>query len=195
MAVHSRPYIVQPLRELVRRGRDILRNEGLAELISRAWLFLHKPLFYYVSYYIYENNPEALPEVSKPEGLSFKVTRESGLVRYEAYLNGNLAGWSFVALNRSAQKRTDRIPVEVDFAGGQVWVGNTRTFLRYRRRGICTYMKYIVFKEYPRVKWVITKGNRDQQRVHERLGSKIVGEGRYLGLLCWEFRHESNFCS
>ena len=180
---------------LYQRAKGILRNEGLAELISRAWLFLHKPFFYYVSYYIYENNPEALPEIPKPEGLSLKVIRESGLVRYEAYLNGNLVGWHFVALNESTRKRIDRVPVEVDFEGGQVWVGNARTFPRYRRRGIYAYIQYRVFREYPRAKWTITKGNLSPQRVQEGLGSKIVGEGRYLGLLCWEFRRESNSCS
>jgi hypothetical protein len=179
-------YLIQ-LGDLIRRGRDILRNEGFAELISRSWLFLHKPFFYYVSYYVYENNPEALPEIMKPEGLSVKVIQDNGLVRHDAYLYGSLAGGVSVGLNEKAKKRIDGVPVQVDFGGGQVWLGNARTFLRYRKKGIYAYIHYRVFREYPRARWIISKGNLTPQRLQARLGSAIVEEGRYLRLLCWEF--------
>ena len=47
---------------LFRKGKDILRDEGVIAFIKRTFLFLIRPLFRRETYYIYEKDLNGLDE-------------------------------------------------------------------------------------------------------------------------------------
>lgn len=65
---------------------------------------------------------------------------ESGAVAFCAHVDRVLAHIAWVALDADAKRSFDVLPYAVDFANGEGCSGGSRTFPRYRGRGIYRYV-------------------------------------------------------
>lgn len=178
-------------RTLFSRGKNILENEGLAELISRAWLFLHKPFFCYGKYYLYEKVLREDTMVVKPTGTHLRISEGKDTVSFEVFSEGVLAHITKVALTwKGREPSGDTLPYLVDFTRGEACSGGSRTFRRFRGRGFYYYayselFHYLYTKGFKVDKFTVRKSNAASIHTLEKLLPDKKAEYRYLKILKW----------
>jgi hypothetical protein len=144
-------------------------------------------LFSYNTYYIYENNLDSIPDIPLPVEATLRIVEEDGLTTFRLYVKGELAHVSYVSFNPQSQLRIDEIPMKVNYGECEVCTGGSRTFPRFRRKGLYTYAYSQIYKylkgEASKVKFTIRSNNTIPQKAQLKLGSLKIGEGKYLKIL------------
>ena len=160
---------------LLKRGKDILRQEGLRALIKRGFLWSSSSFFTYRNYYMYEEKMSDAAEIeftpkienyllkviSTPEqvceliaeGFDFgsyiddinKVLRK-GVIVFCAFVERELAHITYVALTEEAKNGYGERPFVVDFLHNEVCSGGSETDPKYRRKGIHVYAYSRIFQ-------------------------------------------------
>ncbi|MDY6917883.1 MAG: hypothetical protein SVP26_08080 [Chloroflexota bacterium] len=115
---------------------------------------------------------------------------DSGAMAFCVFVGQELGSIAWVALDQKAKDSFNEPPVEVDFAGGEAWVGGYWTSPKHRRMGLHLYnitrtVEYPLERGFHTERYVIEKKNNPSQTAEARFGSEVYAEGRYLRVLWW----------
>lgn len=158
---------------LFRKGKTILREEGLASFIKTVVLFLRSSFsFAYRTYYIYENTlggsqfePKiqdvTLKIVSTPQQLNelvasgftfpswdvdaLKEKASRGAISFCVFVEQNLAHITWIALSEGAKNCVDPFPLKIDWQN-EAWSGSSRTGQNYQGMGLFSYAYTEIFR-------------------------------------------------
>jgi len=127
--------------------------------------------------------------------LNVRERLDKGAVAFCTFVGQELVHMGWAAMTQQAKDTLPEPPYKVDFSnkegcGAAIW-----TNPKYRRMGLRTYN---LFKRYEfllnngRVisRSAIAKRNTASQKGHEKFGTRIYAEGRYLRILWWTFWKE-----
>ena len=193
------------IKDIVRRGKQILREEGFLPLLKR--------LFTYKTVYIYENTLHGPSIACKVNNLALKIITCSeelvrllsegfdfslypmsiqqckerlnrGAILFCAFISKELAHGSWVAMNRRAYRDFYSFTINRRHTA---CIGGTITVPKYQRKGINVYVHSEIFR-YLRKKGAskamleIHNDNIAAQNSQRKLGSYVWGEGHHLRL-------------
>lgn len=161
------------INDFVIRGKYVLLNYGIRELISQLYAFLISIFYIRGVYYIYEKNLTKeenyfffQPMIKNVEikiistlkeleelvlnGYDFKwIIADSkikkGAIAFCALTNKELIHVTWVALNEIVKKEIDYIPIEVKFEAKEVCSGNSFTEPKFRGKGLLGYVYIFIF--------------------------------------------------
>lgn len=173
--------------ELLRRARGILEKEGWWELIKRMWLWLHQSVIDFGRYYVYENDFSNLPSLP-PNRHPIFIFQDRDKITIKGYTDGSLAHVSYVCLVEKLQRELDKVPIKVNYLNGECFTGGSRTFPKFRRRGLYTNVYSLMFhylkhEGYKRCLFTVGRNNIPPQKAQVVLGSRIIGGGTYINIL------------
>ena len=161
-------------------------------IINRIRTAIGKHLCSYVSCYLLEKDlshkAEPLPDIP---GFTLRIRQSGSLVSFDVFhVSGDLAHTTKVALKEEAKKEIDDLPYLVHFEEGEVYSGASLTYPKYRRRGLYSYTRSHVFWclsdwGYKIDRFNVRKSNAVSLHTLQKLGTVIVGEGRYVKVLGW----------
>ncbi len=208
------------LGELYQRAKNIQRREGWGPLVLRGAAFVQGLFFRYGRYYVYEKEVD-LTALARPTddfelkivsnleewrnltaqgyeaGVPSVVSRlEKGAIGFCLFHKRKFASVTWVAPVPEAKREIDYVPFSVDFAAGEVCTGGSFTCPPYRGRGLLhqTYgylLPYVAGKGVRKCKFSISIYNRSSLTAHAKFSPKMVGRGRYLKVLGWEYWRET----
>ena len=198
---------INRIRELFRRGKQILHNECFLSLFK--WLS-----FTYETVYIYENTlhgssiackvdnlrlrlityPEELDQLLakgfnfSPYEMSIQQCKERlsrGAIFFCAFVGKELAHGSWIGMSRRSHGDFYAFPMDY---GHTACIGGTMTVPKYRRKGINVYVyseifRYIREKGLSKAVLEIHKDTIAAQSSQAKLGSYVWGTGHHLRLL------------
>jgi len=136
------------------------------------------------------------------EGLEFRLyvlnARErldKGAVAFCVFVGRELAHMGWAAMTEEAKASMAEPPNKVDFAGGEVCTGGTRTNPKYRGMGLAAYVYLKRFQFLRERNKLIARAcantnNIASHRMHAKFGPKRYAEARYLKILWWKFWKE-----
>jgi hypothetical protein len=160
---------VDRVRLLVRRGTDILREEGLGTLAGRSLEYATASLFQAGTYYLYEhrieerNEADFLPRI---KDFTFRIVRtneeadelaaatgsdfrrrfvrarrclDSGAIAFCVFVGERIVHIGYVGLTEEAKRTVDPLPYRVDFSRKEACTGGTVTVPEYRGKGLMAY--------------------------------------------------------
>lgn len=157
------------VRLLVRRGTDILREEGLGTLAGRCLEYARPLLLEVGSYYLYEHTMEERDEADflpRIKDFTFKIVRtneeadelaaatgadfrrrfigarrclDGGAVAFCVFVGERIAHIGYVGITEKAKRTFDPLPYRVDFSRKEACTGGTVTVPEYRGKGLMAY--------------------------------------------------------
>jgi hypothetical protein len=213
------------LRDLYGRGAYIVRTEGYGRLVKDGFDFLSRRIFVCETYYLHEHSLRELSEAAfMPRFSDFEVyvisnlsqvqelasrgldprdfsadtlaRLEKGAVALCVVVNGELAHVGWFAKTLEAKEACDKLPLRIDFKGGQCWTGGTRTLSKFEGKGLMTYG---YFKRFQLLREMGMKTSRNavkvdntaSLKVHAKFGPKIYAKARYLRILGFRYWKET----
>jgi GNAT superfamily N-acetyltransferase len=201
-----------------RRGKQVLHEEGVISFLEHALSFFLTLLFVYSVRYVYEyklddsrdirlfacpvNNialrtASCIEEFDEllAEGLDLswydlgaQQCRErlsEGTILFCALVDGDCAHISWIQTRSKNHGGVYSFPIDY---GREAAVGGTMTSPKYRRKGICSYVYYEIFrylkeKDYSKAVFETHKYNILAHRFHKKLRSKVLSRVSSLTLL------------
>jgi hypothetical protein len=161
---------------IVKRSIDILKTEGLKNLLSHSLDYLATKLFKREYFYVYQHTikvregSQYMPKLNdfdfrivssnaeadilaKEMGDDFRsrIIRASerlnkGAVAFVVYIQREFAYIGWAALTEEAKYAIDPRPCKADFANKQAYTGGSFTSPRYRGKGLMTYVYFRIFE-------------------------------------------------
>ena len=127
---------------------------------------------------------------------NFERNIEMGALPFCAFVGLELAHVTWIAQSEEAKRCVDYLPFKVNFQAGEVCSGASFTNPQYRGRGLLSYVHSFIFpylskEEFLKYKFTINKKNITSQKAHAKFNPVVIGEGRYLKILWWEFWKEN----
>ena len=154
---------------LVRKAKDIARNEGLLSVAGHGLFYMSRCLFAYVRCYLYElmladlDETDFVPRLENLTCITVRSNEEAdgvaatigsdfrrqfinarrcldrGAIAYCIFHGGEIAYIGWVGTSEEAQKSMGQPPYRVDFAGGEAFTGGVWTDARHRRMGLAAF--------------------------------------------------------
>jgi GNAT superfamily N-acetyltransferase len=213
--------IPRALRGHVREAHALIKEEGLGSYVRKAPVYLSRLLYRHQEHYIWRSDtldlsgsfvpriedydfklisqPEELDELlaaglSIDSAFSLKDARmllREHLVVFLVFVHGELASWSWAAMEEKTRYPGYHPPRKVDFVR-EAYVLRAFTLPRYRGLGLHTYgslkrLEYLKEKGKSGAILVTLKDNEPIMRVQEKLGSRVCGEMNLFRMLLCEF--------
>jgi len=211
---------------LLLRAKDIYRMEGLISLLRTSFDYVRRRVFEYRSYYLYEiptgelDEADFLPQIGnfmfkvissneeadelaasfgfdlRQRFIDAKKRLDKGAIAFCIFVGKEFANIGWVSLSEEAKKTLDPLPLKVDFAANEAYVGAVETSPKYRNNRL---MKYGSFKrrQFLRTKGIrllrsaVAESNTAPKRVNVRLGGRIYAKARYVKILWWNYWKEN----
>ena len=160
------------LETLYKRGKYILRNQGMAAFFKQGFSFVTNRFLGYGTYYLYEKDLtpgsieiEVSPKVdctarviSSPDefdellregydvkAMNFRPALQKGALAFCLFVGRALASVTWVALSEEAKEHIDYLPFKVNFQAGEVCSGASYTDPTYRGKGLLAYTYSYIF--------------------------------------------------
>ncbi len=103
-----------------------------------------------------------------------------------------LAHITWIAMNQKAKDIIDNLPYRVDFSTNEVCSGDIITSLKYRRKGLAAFAKYIAIQYLNQRGKIILRSSVNSDNIaslklHAKLGAIKYAKARYLRILGFRF--------
>jgi len=208
------------MRNILEKAKYIIREEGLTTFLKRGFLFIRHSLVFNRTYYIYEGRLKEINSKAEKtevkdlavriisgneefaqlslEGFVFKSWKPEyrdrlnrGAISYCAFIDKQLVHVSWTAATEDAMRSLDEPPYYVDFAGGEISIGDYWTHPDYRGKGIAYAVtnrrrQYLIENGIETTCGSIRKDNRPSLRVTRFGDTYITATGRHRRILFWQ---------
>lgn len=135
------------------------------------------------------------------EGYNFKSLRfrsqlQETAIAFCLFREQELASVTWVAHNKKGKRKVDSLPFEVNFGAGEICTGDSYTVPVYRGKGLLAYTYacisnyYLASNGLSKARFSINVNNITSQKAHVKFNPVVIGKGRFLKILWWNFWKE-----